>query len=485
MPGKGEGYEQDNFMKALNQIKTKEYSEALNIIAFHLGLGNDIPHAQIEALLIYAAKKRYPHKIECDVLLMSLGLLQEFSRRNEELKAEDDRSIYSTIREHFLQKTDYIQLKYRGKYHPYEEAKRCLVTTKSGNHKTEIDTIRSTIDSDSSKYIQELGKKLLKMKQDISSFLQVATTGIESSDQDFLSNDDLCPLQVVKICQDNSINLPEPTSVGVEIEEDQLRSQSGSHGYNEKEKDSSDEESTTRIIEIKRTDDSQGGTAPKSEDKIEEDVAGKAKSQNNSGGKFSKKTYHRKKWSQSFTQDNRKYINDNKSFFSFVTIKMDRRSNKGHGRSFGTMIVISFVIFALIVFQNNLRGLFEKETLIDNVFMVDKEISLFPGMKKEIKVAVFPNKANLELLEYYSQNPDVAFIENGGDVHFVVAPDGWQADAQHDTVISVQFRKATDTALVTIKAPVLIIPSDIKNPIGAGKNKTTGQGQWNEQEALS
>ncbi len=134
---------------------------------------------------------------------------------------------------------------------------------------------------------------------------------------------------------------------------------------------------------------------------------------------------------------------------------------------------VGFLLLARIIL-----GSLSKETPINNIYIVNDQISLLPGEREKLMVAIYPNDANIELLEYVSDNANVAYIVRSDKDRYVVALDDWQADAVHQATITVQYEEATDTASVTVQEPTL---TSLETQTGIGENQSTdGSGENKE-----
>lgn len=140
--------EKSKYTKLVTRLKSGNYSGGLNTIQNDLNLPAKTTYAEMEAMLIFMVNKIYAETQEADVALMALGLLTDFSRREERLEESQGRKAYAERREQFLQTTSYIPIKCNT---TYEDAKRTIIKIhKDGKVQTKLDTIRGTLNSDTS-----------------------------------------------------------------------------------------------------------------------------------------------------------------------------------------------------------------------------------------------------------------------------------------------------------------------------------------------
>lgn len=135
------------------------------------------------------------------------------------------------------------------------------------------------------------------------------------------------------------------------------------------------------------------------------------------------------------------------------------------------LISIIMQIPLLIVLVICILKLLPSRSPITDIHIYNDDISLKPGEYELLQIGVWPLNANRDLLQYQSTQTEVAYVEKWGDDWFVIASQQeWQNDACHETDIKVQATTVTETAHVTIEEPATT--STIVPHLGEGSNKT-------------
>lgn len=159
MPDKKEEY----YSKLVTSLKLHNYSDALGTIQDDLNLPAKTSYAEMEALLIFMVGKVYGNNRNTDIALMALGLLSGFDNREGNLETQQEKDMYRERREQFLLETNYISIQSKGKFNTYEDAKQAVRSEdKNGLAKYELDTIRSTLDSVTSRVLLKVVSSLYK-----------------------------------------------------------------------------------------------------------------------------------------------------------------------------------------------------------------------------------------------------------------------------------------------------------------------------------
>ena len=120
---------------------------------------------------------------------------------------------------------------------------------------------------------------------------------------------------------------------------------------------------------------------------------------------------------------------------------------------------------------------------IEEIHIYNKEFLLEPGESEQLKIGWYPINANISINppQYFSDNPDVAKVEEHNGAWFVFATaDEWNDEACHNANVFVQSGTATDQKQVTIVKPDMSYTNDIPNAISGGGNKDSDQTIWNE-----
>lgn len=171
----------------VTRLKSRSYIDALGTILNDLSLSAKTSYAEMEALLIFMIYKTHGSNLAADIVLMALGLLAGFNNREEREEASQERDAYAERRERFLQETNYISIKYRDKFgaykfSAYEKAKQDVRSKrKDGTVQTELDTIRSTLDTSTSRYLGKVISLLYKEKDSIGDYLNAAKSACEET----------------------------------------------------------------------------------------------------------------------------------------------------------------------------------------------------------------------------------------------------------------------------------------------------------------
>lgn len=171
--------DEDCASKLAAKLKSCDYSDALCKIHDGLGISEKIEFVGIEALLIYTINKIYASKPDhIDITLMALCLLGDFYTQEDNPEEPRKLTTYSECRERFLIETDYINKTYGEKIKTYEDAKQTIKhTTKS--KKTELDTIRNSLDKKTTNCIKKILSFLYSKRDSIDDYFEEAKNFIE------------------------------------------------------------------------------------------------------------------------------------------------------------------------------------------------------------------------------------------------------------------------------------------------------------------
>ena len=107
---------------------------------------------------------------------------------------------------------------------------------------------------------------------------------------------------------------------------------------------------------------------------------------------------------------------------------------------------------------------------VEQIHIFNSDIFLEPGESEKLKIGIYPRDADIDMLQYSSQDTSVAWAEKRETDWFVVAQSVWQEDANHKTVISVQYRQVVDEKDVTILKSTGTPVDNIPNALGGGEN---------------
>ena len=175
-----EGEQNNLYSELVRKLKGSDYSDALGTIQDDLNLPARTSYAEMEALLIFAVRKAYGNRRNADIALMALGLLSGFDNREGNLETQQAKDLYAERREQFLLKTNYISIQSKGKFNTYEDAKQAVRSVdKNGSVKSELDTIRSTLDSATSRVLLKVISSLYGKKGTANNYLEEAKSRCE------------------------------------------------------------------------------------------------------------------------------------------------------------------------------------------------------------------------------------------------------------------------------------------------------------------
>lgn len=175
--------EKNYYADLVTRLKSRNYSDALGTIQDDLNLPAETSYAEMEALLIFMIDKTYAGNPNVDITLMALGLLTGFSNREERPETSQERGAYTERREKFLKTTDYIAIKYDGS--TYKDAEQNMRSVcKNGKVQTELDTIRSTLDTATSRCLAKVISSLYGKKGSANDYLNAAKAAFEKSARD-------------------------------------------------------------------------------------------------------------------------------------------------------------------------------------------------------------------------------------------------------------------------------------------------------------
>lgn len=176
MPKSDEPKIDKKYFDLATKIKTLDYGGALNDIQSDLGLSAKVSGAELEALLVYMTNKCYRNDpFKADLALMALGLLNGYNNRGYRSEPSQQKALYAERREKFLKETKYIDIKYGDKVHTYEEAQQTPGKKhKSGTVPFLIETIRSTLDTATTRYLANVLFMLHNKRDCINSCLKAA-----------------------------------------------------------------------------------------------------------------------------------------------------------------------------------------------------------------------------------------------------------------------------------------------------------------------
>lgn len=164
-----------DYAKLATGLKSRNYYGTLAEIRDALGLPTSTKHSEMEALLIFVINDLYNDKIQTDITLMAVGLLNGFSRSQGRAEPKDESKLYSKRREQFLEETNYIEVVSEGRFRSYNEAKNAQKgTSEDGKIKTELDTIRGTLGKDDTRYLADVISTLYARKERIDDYLTAA-----------------------------------------------------------------------------------------------------------------------------------------------------------------------------------------------------------------------------------------------------------------------------------------------------------------------
>ena len=137
------------------------------------------------------------------------------------------------------------------------------------------------------------------------------------------------------------------------------------------------------------------------------------------------------------------------------------------------LLTLSFTVYIRIS-QNTARSdnqnmPSEEASPVEQIHIFNQDFLLLPGTSEKLKIGIYPNDADINTLQYSSQDFSVASLEEYAGEWFVVAPKVWQEDANHNTVISVKSQLAIDTKKVSIQKPIVTSENNTQNAFGGGK----------------
>lgn len=107
---------------------------------------------------------------------------------------------------------------------------------------------------------------------------------------------------------------------------------------------------------------------------------------------------------------------------------------------------------------------------VEQIYIFNDDIILEPGESEKLKIGIYPNDADIDTLQYSSQDVSIAWTEKRETGWFVVAQSVWQEDSNHKTVISAQYRQAVAEKDVTILKPEETPVDNIPHALGGGEN---------------
>ncbi len=113
----------------MRDLRSKIYPERIDAIYQCLGLPNDMSHADVEALLIYAVEKKYSKTIKRDYVLADWGLLCGYSNHRKLSGGDDCSAAVTERRKKFLRESSYISIK-REDCNSYEDAEKKKLVSK-------------------------------------------------------------------------------------------------------------------------------------------------------------------------------------------------------------------------------------------------------------------------------------------------------------------------------------------------------------------
>lgn len=176
--------EDSKYDKLATGLKSMSYFETLGAIRDSIGLPVKTTHAEMEALLIFIVKDIFPGSIEADVSLMALGLLKGFYRPNGRDDTRAEKMQYSERLDKFLDYTNYVSVISEGRFNSSAEARKEKRPdrNKQANkrtERTEFDTIRDTLGSDSTRYIKQAISTLHDRKERLDDYLNEAKTFLD------------------------------------------------------------------------------------------------------------------------------------------------------------------------------------------------------------------------------------------------------------------------------------------------------------------
>lgn len=164
-----------DYTKLATGLKSRNYYGTLAEIRDALSLPTSTKHSEMEALLIFVINDLYNDKIQTDITLMAVGLLNGFSRSQGRAEPKDESKLYSKRREQFLKETNYIEVVSEGRFRSYDEAQNAQKgTSEDGKIKTELDTIRGTLGKDDTRYLADAISTLYARKERIGDYLTAA-----------------------------------------------------------------------------------------------------------------------------------------------------------------------------------------------------------------------------------------------------------------------------------------------------------------------